>query len=128
MKIIKPIRGKSVYTASVSIYLESSRPNSIFINKLACDLMRFEDEGFLLFGQDEENEEIFYIIKTKKHMGFKYKIRGDRGAIMSSIEFSRLIANTFKSNDGKVRLSVSPKPIIKDGLECYVLINEDDIQ
>lgn len=126
MRIIEPIRKKQPL---VHVYFDSRQ---IHLNPPSVKMLGLKSGDNILFGHDDDNEEIFYLIKTKKGLGFEVALYNKNGSTKSekithlkchSVEFVRLLIETFKVTSKNITLMISPKPILKDGLECYVLIH-----
>lgn len=120
MRIIKP---QYMQKAKIVIYVTETKNKEILIKPIAVEVLKLKAGDRVLFGQDEIDESVFYILKGSKNCGFKTrKHSSSKSFVCNSTEFVELIKSTFKPSHGKFELEMSNKPIDKNGLEAYMLI------
>jgi len=124
MRLIKP---KFDRIPKLTLYLTASKNNQIYINPDAAKILKIKEGDRVLFGHDEKDETIFYILKAKTRCGFRVSLHSNsKSLVCCSVEFCQLLKQTFNPQKSKLELYISLKPITIDGIEAFVLLNHID--
>ncbi|TFD94653.1 hypothetical protein E2605_14875 [Dysgonomonas capnocytophagoides] len=106
-------------------FYHSNNSNMLYLNVEAMKMLSLKVGDRVLMSQDDKDETLFYIFKSKSNKGFKISKASGKSAwpgTFSCKEFTELIYQTFTIQGKKTILSISQKKIIVDGIEVYPMM------